>query len=85
MTLSEAISEIIDKIKIIRADTNINEDCLKIYVEKLVLDILDYCHRKDFSLTLVFTCMDLINKRLDIEIKNLLKIKNAKHIILTII
>ena len=67
LTLSEAISEIIDKIKIIRADTKINEDCLKIYVEKLVLDILDYCHRKDFPSTLVFTCMDLINKRIDDE------------------
>lgn len=67
MTLSEAISEIIDKIKIIRADTNINEDCLKIYVEKLVLDILDYCHRHDFPPALVFTCMDLINKRIDDE------------------
>ena len=67
MTLSKAISEIIDKIKIIRADTNINEDCLKIYVEKLVLDILDYCHRHDFPPALVFTCMDLINKRIDDE------------------
>lgn len=67
MTLSEAISEIIDKIKIIRADTNINDDCLKIYVEKLVLDIFDYCHRKDFPPALIFTCMDLINKRLDDE------------------
>ncbi len=67
MTPSEAILEIIDKIKIIRADTKINEDCLKIYVEKLVLDILDYCHRKDFPSTLVFTCMDLINKRIDDE------------------
>lgn len=39
----------------------------KIYVEKLVLDILDCCHRKDFSSTLVFTCMDLINKWIDDE------------------
>ena len=67
LTPSEAILEIIFKIKTIRADTKINDDCLKIYVEKLVLDVLDYCHRKDFPSTLVFTCMDLINKRIDDE------------------
>ena len=67
LTPSEAILEIIFKIKTIRADTKISEDCLKIYVEKLVLDILDYCHRKDFPPALVFTCMDLINKRIDDE------------------
>lgn len=67
LTPSEAILEIIFKIKTIRADTKINEDCLKIYVEKLVLDILDYCHRNDFPPALVFTCIDLINKRIDDE------------------
>ena len=56
LTPSEAILEIIFKIKTIRGDTKINEDCLKIYVEKLVLDILDYCHRKDFPSALIFTC-----------------------------
>lgn len=67
MTINEAVADIVTKIKTIRGDTNVNENCLKIYVEKLVLDILDYCHRKDFPSTLVFTCMDLINKRIDDE------------------
>lgn len=67
LTINEAVADIVTKIKTIRGDTNVNENCLKIYVEKLVLDILDYCHRKDFPSTLVFTCMDLINKRIDDE------------------
>lgn len=80
LTPSEAILEIIFKIKTIRADTNISEDCLKIYVEKLVLDILDYCHRKDFPPALVFTCMDLINKRIDDEQVKLEGISSLKSI-----
>ena len=34
------------------------------WVEKLVIDILDYCHRKDFPEALIYTCVDLILKRL---------------------
>ena len=33
--------------------------------EKLVMDILDYCHRDDFPVALVYTAVDLVNKRLD--------------------
>lgn len=35
-----------------------------LWVEKLVVDILDYCHRKDFPEALIYTCVDLILKRL---------------------
>lgn len=67
MTPSEAILEIIAKIKTIRGDTKIDEAVLSIYVEKLVSDILDYCHRDDFPRALTFTCVDLINKRISDE------------------
>ena len=35
------------------------------WIEKLVLDILDYCHRTDFPEALIYTCVDLILKRLN--------------------
>lgn len=30
----------------------------------MVFDVLDYCHRKDFPEALIYTCADLILKRL---------------------
>ena len=67
MTPAEAVADIIAKVKTIRGDTEIDEAVLGIYVEKLVNDVLDYCHRHDFPRALTFTCMDLINKRIDDE------------------
>lgn len=67
MTPAEAVADIIAKVKTIRGDTEIDEAVLSIYVEKLVNDVLDYCHRHDFPRALTFTCMDLINKRIDDE------------------
>ena len=67
MTPAEAMADITAKIKTIRGDTEIDEAVLGIYVEKLVNDVLDYCHRHDFPRALTFTCMDLINKRISDE------------------
>ena len=67
MTPAEAVADITAKIKTIRGDTEIDEVVLSIYVEKLVNDVLDYCHRRDFPRALTFTCMDLINKRIGDE------------------
>lgn len=67
MTPAEAVADITAKIKTIRGDTKIDEAVLSIYVEKLVSDILDYCHRDDFPHALTFTCVDLINKRINDE------------------
>ena len=67
MTPAEAVADIIAKVKTIRGDTEIDEAVLGIYVEKLVNDVLDYCHRHDFPRALTFTCMDLINKRIGDE------------------
>ena len=67
MTPTEAVADIIAKVKTIRGNTEIDEAVLGIYVEKLVNDVLDYCHRHDFPRALTFTCMDLINKRIGDE------------------
>ena len=67
MTPAEAVADIIAKVKTIRGDTEIDESVLGSYVEKLVNDVLDYCHRHDFPRALTFTCMDLINKRIGDE------------------
>lgn len=67
MTPAEAVADITAKIKTIRGDIKIDEAVLSIYVEKLVSDILDYCHRDDFPRALTFTCVDLINKRISDE------------------
>lgn len=67
MTPAEAVADIIAKVKTIRGNTEIDEAVLGIYVEKLVNDVLDYCHRHDFPRALTFTCMDLINKRIGDE------------------
>lgn len=42
----------------------LSEALLSFYVEKLVADILDYCHRADFPEPLVYSAVDLIRKRL---------------------
>lgn len=49
---------------LLESQRSLNEDLLAFYVEKLVGDILDYCHREDFPDTLVYTVVDLIRKRL---------------------
>lgn len=64
MTKNEAIADIIFKVKTIRGDTVTNNGILIIYVEKIVNDVLNYCHRRDFPDGLIFTCVDLIAKRL---------------------
>lgn len=34
-----------------------------LYAKKLVADVLDYCHRDDFPKGLVYTCADLLVRR----------------------
>lgn len=41
---------------------------LDFYVEKLVGDILSYCHRKDFPPPLIYSAVDLILKQFDDEL-----------------
>ncbi len=65
MEQQEAIATILEKLKLLRGAENLNEVQAAFATEKLVLDIMDYCHREDFPEALVYTAVDLIGKRLD--------------------
>lgn len=52
------------KVLLLESQRELNSDLLAFYVEKLVNDILDYCHREDFPESLVHSAVDLIRKRL---------------------
>ena len=65
MEQQEAIQTILEKLKLLRGAENLNEVQAAFATEKLVLDILDYCHREDFPVALVYTAVDLVGKRLD--------------------
>ncbi len=67
MQKDTAIAFIVSKVKTVYGDTNISEGALNFYVEKLVNDVLSYCHRHDFPEPLLFICVDLIMKRLKDE------------------
>ena len=64
MEKTEAIQQITQKVLLLENQRSLNNDLLAFYVEKLVGDILDYCHREDFPDTLIYTVVELIRKRL---------------------
>ena len=64
MTRAEAIESISQKIQLIAPQRQLTNNLWLFWVEKLVIDVLDYCHRKDFPEALIYTCVDLILKRL---------------------
>ena len=64
MTREEAIEEIREKIQLILPSEQLTNDIWKFWTEKLVLDVLDYCNRPDFPEALIYTCVDLILKRI---------------------
>lgn len=45
--------------------STLNDAQYGIYAAKLVGDVLDYCHRDDFPKALVYTCADLLVKRVN--------------------
>ena len=55
---------IAEKVRLLESHRTLDASLLAFYVEKLVTDILDYCHRTDFPEPLVFSAVDLIRKRL---------------------
>lgn len=61
----EAIREIAAKVRLLESKRTLDEGLLLFYVEKLVTDILDYCHRSDFPEALVYSAVDLIRKRFE--------------------
>ena len=50
--------------RLLESKRTLDEGMLTFYVEKLVMDILDYCHRADFPDALIYSAVDLIRKRL---------------------
>ena len=64
MEKQEAIRVITEKVRLLESRRTLDEGLLTFYVEKLVTDILDYCHRTDFPEPLIFSAVDLIRKRL---------------------
>ncbi len=64
MTKEEAIEIINQKIQITAPERQLTSEIWKFLIEKLVIDILDYCHRQDFPEALIYTCVELILKRL---------------------
>lgn len=64
MTKEQAIAAIFQKIQLLKPIQTLKPEELEFWIEKLVLDVLDYCHRKDFPEALIYACVDLILKRL---------------------
>lgn len=65
MEQQEAVQAILEKLKLLRGAEKLNEAQATFATEKLVMDVLDYCHREDFPVALVYTAVDLVGKRLD--------------------
>lgn len=64
LTKEQAVAEILQKILQLRPSAETKSNEIQFWTEKLVFDVLDYCHRKDFPEALIYTCADLILKRL---------------------
>ena len=64
MTREEAISAILQKILQLKPLMTARSNEIQFWIEKLVVDVLAYCHRKDFPEALIYTCVDLILKRI---------------------
>ena len=67
MTQTEAVTAITEKVQVLRANNAYDTGRLAFYTEKLVIDILAYCHRDDFPDGLVYTAADLIVKHMEEE------------------
>ena len=65
LTKTEAVSLILEKLRLLRGAEKLNEVQTEFATEKLVSDMLDYCHREDFPMALVYTAVDLVGKRLE--------------------
>ena len=64
MERQEAVKQVSEKVLLLTGEQKPNSDTLAFYIEKLVTDILDYCHRDDFPDALVYTVVELVQKRL---------------------
>ena len=64
MERQEAVKQVSERVLLLAGEQKPNSDTLTFYIEKLVTDILDYCHRDDFPDALVYTVVELVQKRL---------------------
>lgn len=64
LSAEEATIRITSKLTSLEQTRELNKELLQFWVEKLVLDVLDYCHCTDFPDALIYTCVDLLRKRL---------------------
>lgn len=64
MERQEAVKQVSEKVLLLTGEQKPDSDTLAFYIEKLVADILDYCHRDDFPDALVYTVVELVQKRL---------------------
>lgn len=64
LSAEEATIRITSKLTSLEQARELNKELLQFWVEKLVLDVLDYCHRTDFPDALIYTCVDLLRKQL---------------------
>lgn len=67
MEKQEAVKQAAAKIQLLAEGQQLDETKLSFYIEKLIEDILAYCHRDDFPDALIYTVVDLIMKRLSDE------------------
>lgn len=69
LTPQEAVEAIMSNLKILLPNYDDSKDNIYLlYTNKLVCDILVYCHRCDFPKPLVYTCVELIKKRIDDDV-----------------
>ena len=64
LSAEEATIRITSKLTKLEQTRQPDKELIQFWVEKLVLDVLDYCHRTDFPDALIYTCVDLVRKRL---------------------
>lgn len=64
MERQEAVKQVSEKVLLLAGEQKPNSDTITFCTEKLVTDILDYCHRDDFPDALVYTVVELVQKRL---------------------
>ena len=64
LSAEEATIRITSKLTKLEQTRQLDKELIQFWVEKLVLDVLDYCHRTDFPDALIYTCVDLVRKRL---------------------
>jgi hypothetical protein len=64
MTREEAVLAVTAKVRLLAGEKAPDENLLTFAIEKLISDILDYCHRDDFPDALIYTVSDLVRKRL---------------------